>query len=124
MAQIQDMLHPSAPPGQLVPGGQWMQPKGDMPPVYVTDPAHIKRILSEEGYITHDPRGPQPNTGSDPVPNATEMALRAELDQMKAEMEALRASAKEQIALELASLRAKMQTDFKSVETAATGRKR
>lgn len=63
--------------------------------------AHIKRLLSEGAMYTSGPSGVIPEQNAE-LAN-TEMALRAELDQMKAE--------REQFMRELQELRAKMEAD-------------
>lgn len=63
--------------------------------------AHIKRLLSEGAMYTNGPQGVIPEQNAE-LAN-TEMALRAELDQMKVE--------REQFMRELQELRAKMEAD-------------
>lgn len=63
--------------------------------------AHIQRLLTEGGMYTNGPAGVIPEQNAELA--STEAALRAELDQAKAE--------REQFIRELQELRAKMEAD-------------
>jgi hypothetical protein len=118
--EVEERLVP-APLTNPVPGA-WIQlPDRNIPPVYVPlEPqhmkdertgktevvghvpgAHIKRLLSEGAMYSNGPVGLAPQQNVELA--STEAALRAELDQMKAE--------REHFMKEMIELRAKMEAD-------------
>lgn len=118
--EVEEIPAPS-PLTKPVPGA-WMQPiDGSLDPVYVPyeaitvknertgkemvtgygPGAHIQRLLSEKWMYTNGPEAAVPEQNVELA--ATEMALRAELDQSKAMQEAMMAELKE--------LREKMAAD-------------
>jgi len=79
------MTMATLPPMQ--PGGKWLSISGNQEPHYVVHEAHIKRLLSEGAQVVADPRDPAKIV--QPQPSETEATLRAELDALKVQMQAL-----------------------------------
>ena len=76
---------------QMASGGKWLQAPHDAPPVYLAPKqveAHWKRLVGDGWTPCSDPRREedQPQTQVSPVvqSSTTEVALRAEVDQLKA----------------------------------------
>ena len=74
---------------QMTPGGRWVRPPHEAPPVYVPPrqlDAHWKRLIADGWEPTDDPRveGDMHVQASAPMPNGQEIALQAKVDQLEA----------------------------------------
>lgn len=68
----------------MAKGGKWILISGQERPTYVVHEAHITRLMLEGGQVVQDPRRPEDFVKPEPVPTANEMALRSEVDELKA----------------------------------------
>lgn len=75
----------------MSPGGRWMRPPHDAPPVYVPAKqveAHYKRLVGENWTPIDDPRTddglPIAAPASEPAITAREVAMQAQIDQLTA----------------------------------------
>jgi hypothetical protein len=85
---------------QMTPGGRWVRPPHDAPPVYVPPKqleAHFKRLISDGWMPTDDPRqeGQTPAAVLPTIP-AAEVAMQARIDQLEALVRQLLAQNSEQ----------------------------
>lgn len=77
----------------MTPGGRWVRPPHDAPPVYVPPKqleAHFKRLIADGWMPTDDPRREETRQEVKSVeqPSQTEAELRAQVQALQAQLEA------------------------------------
>lgn len=73
----------------MAPGGRWMRPPHDAPPVYVPAKqidSHYKRLVGENWTPIDDPRtdNGMPVASSEPIMTPREVSMQAQIDQLTA----------------------------------------
>jgi len=73
----------------MAPGGRWLRPPHDAPPVYVPVKqieSHYKRLVGENWVPIDDPRADNGALApvSEPVMSAREVSMQAQIDQLTA----------------------------------------